>query len=553
MPGRHHLWDAVTGKELPLADELKRYFVFVADGKLLAAITQPGGRIVDLLTGKEVPADGIDAVAESNKAYGNGLSKPAHSPDGKLYATRDGKRIRVFDAATHKELPALADQPDAGPQSITFSPDGKRLRASGEPVRECVWDLTTQLIARLPAQGSCVEHTAFSADGRTLAGSDGPSVTLWDVASGNGCTTSATPPPSAPSPSLPTARRSSPVARTPTASSASGIRSPARSGRWLGHQVGVVGLAFLPDGRTVVSASQDESVRLWDSTTGKEIRRLAQTPESLWALAVAPDGKTLATGGAATVRLWDVATGEELCTFGDKRDAVGILSRQQADGHDRPGRPGRRGATPPPAGSSPAHRPRTDPLGPIFSPTGLSCRGDSDGPIHLWEVATGRERVIGETLKADADVARSAAIAFSPEAARWRRVTRTAVSGCGRSRRAANAPGSPGTPEYRDRARLLARWFAAGLRSADRTAIVWDVTGRHTAGVARGTNREGTARPVERLADADAASVPGRGHWPTPASRPPVPEGAPASRGDGRRKGGGTTAEGTGQRRLHDP
>lgn len=70
-----------------------------------------------------------------------------------------------------------------------------------------------------------------------------------------------------------------------------------------GHSARVSRVAFMPDGRHVVSVSFDKSVRVWDVRSGETVRvfRLPQGPGMeglLYGLAVAPDGKTLATAGA---------------------------------------------------------------------------------------------------------------------------------------------------------------------------------------------------------------------------------------------------------------
>src|SRR5262249_34030177 len=96
----------------------------------------------------------------------------------------------------------------------------------------------------------------------------------------------------------------------------------ARSGTLrLRHAAPVTALVFCPDGKGLVSASQDGTVRLWDTDLtgktpgrfGKELRRFEGHREAVFCVAVSPDGKTLATGGAdRTARLWDVATGKRV-------------------------------------------------------------------------------------------------------------------------------------------------------------------------------------------------------------------------------------------------
>jgi WD40 repeat protein len=75
-------------------------------------------------------------------------------------------------------------------------------------------------------------------------------------------------------------------------------------------------VVFAPDGKSLASSGKEGLVRLWETATGKEVRRFAaHTADGLAyvnALAFSPDGKTLLGGGGdGTARLWDVATGTE--------------------------------------------------------------------------------------------------------------------------------------------------------------------------------------------------------------------------------------------------
>jgi WD40 repeat protein len=71
------------------------------------------------------------------------------------------------------------------------------------------------------------------------------------------------------------------------------------------HHHWVNSVAISPDGNTLASGSSDESIRLWDLKTGKEIRTL-KPGYLIWSVRFSPDGKTLASGGDGGIILWDV-------------------------------------------------------------------------------------------------------------------------------------------------------------------------------------------------------------------------------------------------------
>ena len=70
-------------------------------------------------------------------------------------------------------------------------------------------------------------------------------------------------------------------------------------------------LAFSPDGKQIVCGGE-QAMRLYETATGKEVRRFERHPGYVNALVFSPDGKTVASAQEYTIDLWDVATGKRL-------------------------------------------------------------------------------------------------------------------------------------------------------------------------------------------------------------------------------------------------
>ncbi|KAK7059455.1 WD40 repeat-like protein [Favolaschia claudopus] len=145
----------------------------------------------------------------------------------------------------------------------------------------------------------------------------------------------------------------------------------------LGHDSPVMSVAFSPDGKHIVSGSDDNTtVRIWDAATGAAIGEPLQGHDSaVTSVAFSPDGKHIVSGSFdQTVRIWDAAIGE----------AIG----EPLQGHI------------------------SWITSVVFSPDRQHIvSGSSDRTVRIWDAATGT--AIGEPLQGHGNAVTS--VAFSPD------------------------------------------------------------------------------------------------------------------------------------------
>jgi RNA polymerase sigma factor (sigma-70 family) len=211
--------------------------------------------------------------------------------------------------------------------AFALAPDGRTLAsAAGRFI--CLWDPATgKERRRLDGREDSFMCLAWSADGKTLAaGANDNSVRLWDAAAGKEM------------------RR------------LEGHTGDVRRGN-----AGVVAVAFALGDTTVISAGMDKTVRLWDAASGKERRHLGEYRAVLRALAVSPDGRTLAVVAGdynkpGELVLWDLAAGRQVWRLPQAMELACLAF---------------------------------SPDGKTLAAGGVS--GDKVGELRLWEVASRRE------------------------------------------------------------------------------------------------------------------------------------------------------------------
>ncbi len=251
---------------------------FLPDGQhLLTASLDNTVACWDLETGREIASRILKHPA--------GVTSMALLPDGRrVFTSCDDGRLRLWDSVRAETLLTMRPA-DRMVHFVAVSPDGRRgLSTSSVDRTVRLWDLETgreipnpRATDRSTAMldfnrlGGLVWTACFAPDGNRLLTVGGNDARLWDLATG-------------------------------------------REAASFSPHGAVAAASFSPDNRLVVTASWDNSAKIWDAASGKPLRKLAGAHTGYVNSAVfSGDGTRILTASDdGTARLWDVATGRPL-------------------------------------------------------------------------------------------------------------------------------------------------------------------------------------------------------------------------------------------------
>jgi|GEM_PF-1540970 len=201
------------------------------------------------------------------------------SPDGAYIATSDFSAVsKVWDAATGQELFTLS----GGDAAFSLNDGGKHLVtvSPGQVTTITTWEVTSgRTVSTVPVQVD-TEDTGFLLTPdwtRLIVAEPDGTLGVWDATSD--------------------------------------AVQPEPLFQLVGHTDALRDMAFSPDGTRWATASNDETARIWEASTGKLLFTLTGHPNGVEGVALSPDGHYLATSGDGIARIWDTATGEERINF----------------------------------------------------------------------------------------------------------------------------------------------------------------------------------------------------------------------------------------------
>ncbi len=273
------VWDAATGSNPVIYRGHTDYVFAVAwspDGKLIAS--GGGDKTVQVWTvpqGVQV----VDPAAEGNvftyRGHTTNVSAVAWSPDGRRIASGAwDNTVKVWEP-TPESNTMTYDGHVSFVNTVAWSPDGKRIASGAWDDTVQVWDSTTgSMYVTYRGHSSVVRSVAWSPDGKFIASSDDLTAQVWNASTGEHIFT------------------------------------------YSGHTTFVSAVAWSPDGKRIASASDDQTVQIWNAPTvgtrssgpitGGDVFTYPGHSRGVRTIAWSPDSKLIVSGSEdRTAQVWE--------------------------------------------------------------------------------------------------------------------------------------------------------------------------------------------------------------------------------------------------------
>jgi WD40 repeat protein len=353
---RLHVWDLAAGKELAaLGKDVHR-------GSVIGLALSPDGSRALACADRTVHVWrlGAPAAVAAKKVEDPVLARDlfeghkeivwavAAAPGGRLVlsaggGTSDGKRggdhdVLLWDPQTLRTLARLGGHTD-NVRGAAVARTGRLAATASLDATVRLWDLQGHkpagvLTLHIPQPLGQVVAVAFTPDDKRVI-SGGSALVLWDVRKRAALYRFATPPvfihsvAVAPNGGLLLSGDNEGGVRLWSLKTYREVR------QFRGHTGRVAHVGFSADGKRAFTVSgwkdskgklapgEDDTIRVWEVSTGKQLKRIDGTSGPFECGALSPDGRLLATGGFdAAVRLWDLESGREVTAFRGHRSGV---------------------------------------------------------------------------------------------------------------------------------------------------------------------------------------------------------------------------------------